>query len=55
MTPTTAWCEPGLFAVACLCALRTLVAARLVGTGRVVVYLDDTLFHHNGSIGSVIY
>jgi hypothetical protein len=33
---------------ACFCALCTLVVERLVGPGRVVVYLDDTLFHRNG-------
>jgi len=33
---------------ACFCALCKLVVARLAGAGRVVVYLDDTLFHRNG-------
>ena len=33
---------------ALFCALCKLVVARLAGDGRVVVYLDDTLFHRNG-------
>lgn len=35
-------------ASACFCALCKLVVARLAGPGRVVLYLDDTLFHRNG-------
>lgn len=33
---------------ACFQALGQVVVARLVGTGRVVCYLDDTLFHRPG-------
>jgi hypothetical protein len=34
---------------ALFCALCKLVVARLAGTGRVVLYLDDTSFRRNGS------
>jgi hypothetical protein len=34
---------------ACFCALAKLVVANLTGAGRIVCYLDDTLFHRNGS------
>jgi hypothetical protein len=32
----------------CWCSPCRRVVARLVGDGRVVIYLDDTLFHRNG-------
>lgn len=33
---------------ACFCSLAKLVVARLGGDGRIVCYLDDTLFHRKG-------